>query len=504
MIVLDYYNLQEQPFGATPDSRYLFLSPAHKEALESLIYGIEAGCGFVALIATPGLGKTTLLFEALQILRDKARIVFLFQIIRTPWDLLRVLLSGLGVRDLPGSLVEMQLKLKDLLTEQYNQGRPVVLVIDEAQNLDESVLELVRMLSNFETARDKLIQIILSGQPQLADNIGSEELLQLRQRISIFAGLKPFNVEETALYIAHRLRAAGGRSDAPVFTRDALALIAQSTQGIPRDINNLCFNALSRGFALQRRPIDRDVVHQAIAHLYVGPWRMTASAAQQPEERRTLKASPVPSWADTPPIRERWLPRVTVAAVVFVVVGGALFGSHLWLSRPAPQPGPTAIVQPVPVVSGQPVPVSRQSDAETSAHSAQTASDPPAPVTSEPPPVASAQPDASTAALPDPSMQAKDQAPPVPSSFSVGRTQQSVDFAGTVLVTPGATLIGICVDKFGSCTPEILQRIHDLNPSLSNPDHIETGQTIRIPTLASQSRGLERPRTPSDEKSAHE
>src|SRR5271170_1146931 len=117
MLVLDYYNLQEQPFGATPDSRYLFLNPTHKEALESLIYGIEAGCAFVALIATPGLGKTTLLFEALQLLRDKARIVFLFQTIRTPWDLLRVLLYGLGVRDLPGSLVEMQLKLKDLLTE---------------------------------------------------------------------------------------------------------------------------------------------------------------------------------------------------------------------------------------------------------------------------------------------------------------------------------------------------------------------------------------------------
>jgi type II secretory pathway predicted ATPase ExeA len=178
MIVLDYYNLQEQPFGVTPDSRYLFLNPTHKEALASLIYGIEAGCGFVALISTPGLGKTTLLFQTLDILREKARIVFLFQTIGTPLDLLRALLSGLGVRDLQGSLVEMQLKLKDILTEQYRQGKRVVLVIDEAQNLDDSVLELVRMLSNFETARDKLIQIILSGRPQLADNMGSPELLQ--------------------------------------------------------------------------------------------------------------------------------------------------------------------------------------------------------------------------------------------------------------------------------------------------------------------------------------
>jgi general secretion pathway protein A len=487
MMVLDYYNLQEQPFGPTPDSRYLFLSSAHKEALESLTYGIEAGCGFVALIATPGLGKTTLLFETLQILRDKARIVFLFQTIRTPLDLMRSLLHGLGVRDLPGNLVEMQMKLKELLTEQYRQGTRVVLVIDEAQNLDETVLELVRMLSNFETARDKLIQIILSGQPQLGDNMASPELLQLRQRISIFACLKPLNAEETALYIAHRLRAAGGRPDRPVFTRDALALVAQSCEGIPRNINNLCFNALSEGFALQRRPIDRDVVHRAISHLHVWPWQTGAATVAQPEERRTLKASPVSSWEDTSAMRERWLPRVTVAAVVFLAVGGALFGSHRWLTRPTPQRGPTAIVQSVPVVSGQPVPVvSAQSAAEMPALLPQTASEVPTPV-------ASAHPDAPTVALP-PSMQANDQAPSAipgaPSLFSTGRPQQSV------LVTPGATLLGICVEQFGICSPKILQQIHNLNPSLSNPDHIETGQTIRIPILDAQLSGLERPRSP--------
>ena len=233
MMVLDYYRLEEQPFGVTPDSRYLFLTPTHKEALNSLIYGIEAGCGFVALVATPGSGKTTLLFEMLQVLRDKARIVFLFQTISTPLDLLRSLLSGLGVRDLQGSLVEMQIRLKDLLTEQYRLGKRVVVVIDEAQNLDDSVLELVRMLSNFETSRDKLIQIILAGQPQLADNIGSPELLQLRQRISIFARLNPFTPEETTFYIQHRLRAAGYNSDMPLFTKDALALIALCSEGIP-------------------------------------------------------------------------------------------------------------------------------------------------------------------------------------------------------------------------------------------------------------------------------
>ncbi len=283
MAALEYYKLQEQPFGVTPDSRYLYLTQTHKEALNSVIYGIESGCGFVALIATPGLGKTTLLFQTLEILRDKARIVFLFQTISTPLDLLRALLSGLGVRELRGNLVEMQVMLKDLLAEQYRAGKRVVLVIDEAQNLDDSVLELVRMLSNFETARDKLIQIVLAGQPQLAENIGSPELLQLRQRVSIFARLKPFSAEETSQYISHRLRIAGYASDMPLFTKDALALIALCSDGIPRNINNLCFNALSLGAALRQRPIDRDIIRQVVADLDIGPLRKKLSPPSQPE-----------------------------------------------------------------------------------------------------------------------------------------------------------------------------------------------------------------------------
>src|ERR1700761_2362279 len=171
MTALEYYKLKEQPFGVTPDSRYLFLTQTQKDAFDSVIYGIESGCGFVALIARPGLGKTTLLFQTLGILREKARLVFLFQTISTPLDLLRALLSGLGVPDMRGNLVEMQLKLRKTLAEQYNAGKRVVLVIDEAQNLDDAVLELVRMLSNFETSREKLLQIILCGQPRLAEKI---------------------------------------------------------------------------------------------------------------------------------------------------------------------------------------------------------------------------------------------------------------------------------------------------------------------------------------------
>src|SRR6201996_1442668 len=273
MTALEYYKLKEQPFGVTPDSRYLFLTQTQKDAFDSVIYGIESGCGFVALIARTGLVKTPLLFQTLGILREKARLVFLFQTISTPLDLLRALLSGLGVPEMRGSLVEMQIKLKNVLAEQYAEGNRVVVVIDEAQNLDVSVLELVRMLSNFETASDKLIQIILAGQPQLAENIGSPELVQLRQRVSIFAKLSPFTADETTQYIAHRLRIAGYSSDMPLFTRDALALITQASEGLPRNINNLCFNALSLGAALEQKPIDREIIRQVTADLDIGQLR---------------------------------------------------------------------------------------------------------------------------------------------------------------------------------------------------------------------------------------
>jgi general secretion pathway protein A len=493
MMVLDYYRLEEQPFGVTPDPRYLFLTPTHKEALNSLIYGIEAGCGFVALIATPGSGKTTLIFEMLHILRDKARIVFLFQTISTPMDLLRSLLSGLGVRDLQGNLVEMQIRLRDLLTEQYRLGKRVVVVIDEAQNLDDSVLELVRMLSNFETARDKLIQIILAGQPQLADNIGSPELLQLRQRISIFARLQPFTPEETTLYILHRLRVAGYNSDMPLFTKDALALIALCSEGLPRNINNLCFNALSLGSALHQKPIDRDVIRQVIGDLDVGRRRKRGSVPSKPQERVTdeiLEFIP----ADDRSSRG-WLPKIAVAAVVLLAAGLALIGSQRWLGHPAesqapltvtakPDPAAANPVAPAPVVSAQPVPrFTELHDAPMPTATPSTA--PPAPA------LAPADRPTTVAA-----------APPSPVAE---QTPQPMDSIGTVHVAAGQTLLGICIQKYGSCTSQLLQQIHELNPSLNNPDHIESGQNIRIPVLAAQSSAGEQPReTSSRAESSHE
>ncbi len=276
-MVLDYFKLREQPFGVTPDARYLYLSSTHKEALGSLLYGIDEGCGFLALIANPGLGKTTLLYHALHQLREKALTVFLFQTVCTSIDLLRALLAALGVEETQGSLMQLQSRLKEVLLAQARLGKRVVVVIDEAQNLDDSVLELIRMLSNFETPREKLIQIVLSGQPELAVKIASPDLEQLRQRVSIFSELTPFSPEDTEHYIEHRLRIAGYTFAGPLLTRDALALIAEASQGIPRNINNLCFNALSLAYALQRKPIDSEIIRTVIADRDLGRFRKPTS-----------------------------------------------------------------------------------------------------------------------------------------------------------------------------------------------------------------------------------
>ncbi len=206
---LDFYGLREQPFGVTPDPRFLYLSPAHREALASLYYGVEAERGFLALIAKPGLGKTTLLFHLLEKLRRNARTVFLFQTQCNSREFMRFLLAELGVEGPDQDFVHLHEQFNKMLLAESRAGRRFIVVIDEAQNLDAAVLETVRLLSDFETPQAKLLQIILSGQPELAEKLASPRLAQLRQRVSLLNRLAPLSVEESGRYIQHRLRVAG-------------------------------------------------------------------------------------------------------------------------------------------------------------------------------------------------------------------------------------------------------------------------------------------------------
>jgi general secretion pathway protein A len=263
---LKFYGLKEQPFGVTPNPSYLYMGRSHSEALASLFYGIESDRGFMALIAKPGMGKTTLIFRLLEQLRPVARTAFLFQTQCAPEEFLRCLFSDLGCDSSKSDLLSLRTELDNILLAEAQSNRRVVLFIDEAQNLDDSVLETIRMLSNFETAQRKLFQIVLSGQPQLADMLKRPELAQLRQRISIIGRLDPFDTAEVGDYINHRLEVAGYIGN-EIFTPNAVKLIAHYSEGIPRTVNNICFNALSLGCAKRNKKIDSTIVREVLSDL---------------------------------------------------------------------------------------------------------------------------------------------------------------------------------------------------------------------------------------------
>lgn len=286
-VLRDHYKLSMQPFGVTPDPIFLYLSATHREAMASLLHGIGSQTGFTALIAAPGMGKTTLLFNLLQLLKGNTQTAFLFQTLCRPGGFLNALLADLGIVDNGRNIGRMHAKLNEYLLEESRKGRRVVIVVDEAQNLNEQVLEVVRMLSNFETSSRKLLHVVLAGQPQLAEKLNLPGLTQLRQRISIVARLAPLNAAETRAYINHRLRVAGYSSSKSLFTNQAYALIAEQSQGIPRNINTLCFNAMSLGCALKRQVVDEWMLQEIISDLDLG----TAAAPAEKNGKCSVRAS---------------------------------------------------------------------------------------------------------------------------------------------------------------------------------------------------------------------
>ncbi len=266
-----YFGLHDDPFGVTPEPRYLYQSNTHREALASLKYAFYSNRGFTTLIAPPGLGKTTLLHRFLGDIGDSVRSVFLFDLDGQcePRELIRSILRDLGITPANTSN-EMHEQLNRVLVEEARRGRVVVVVIDEAQNLSEDALETVRLLSNFETTRAKLIHIVLAGQPQLSDKLMRPSLLQLRQRVTTVCRIDPLSADETRAYIQHRLQLAG-HSGEQLFTDDAFSLIFTASQGIPRTINNLCFNALSICRAMNKKQVDASMVEEAVADAQLIP-----------------------------------------------------------------------------------------------------------------------------------------------------------------------------------------------------------------------------------------
>src|SRR5438270_10718407 len=233
---LRFYGLRDAPFAPTPDPKFLFQSPRHREALAQLIYGVRERKGFIVLTGEIGTGKTTLLRTLLERLAATTPGGYVHNSALSIEGLLEYILQDWGVKSTASTHAQRLFELNEFLIDQHRKGGSPVLVIDEAQNLSPQTLEAVRLLSNFETTNQKLMQILLVGQPELRDKLNLPELRQLKQRIGLRCHIGPLSPEETKLYIRHRLR-IGGASDAGIFTDAAIQKIAEYSRGTPRVIN---------------------------------------------------------------------------------------------------------------------------------------------------------------------------------------------------------------------------------------------------------------------------
>jgi general secretion pathway protein A len=427
-MLLEHYGLFEEPFGVTPDPRFLYLGSKHREALASLLYGTEANRGFLALIAKPGMGKTSLLFQYLEHLRNNASTAFVFQTDCNSREFIRHILIDLGLDASGKDLAAMHEMLNQFLTEEMRVGRRFILVIDEAQNLNEKVLESVRLLSNFETPWKKLMQIVIAGQPQLAKRLARSSLAQLRQRISLVIRIEPFMPEEINAYIDHRLWVAGYQGPS-LFTAGARLMIAEHSEGIPRNINNICFNAMSIARALKRKTIDRDIIREVLADLDLESLNEETAVARKSQEEPKNSVSQTPRNVGRKSRFRDWLPRFAVASALLLALSLSVFHVNRKERQASalqvPSPAETSFIAPT--------------------------------------------------ATPDKGTQ------------SGAPTKHTIEQYRSIIVMPGETLYQISVKYFRKYNREIFEEIHELNPSLTNPDRIQSGHEIRIPSVKEDS-----------------
>jgi general secretion pathway protein A len=262
----NFYNLKEKPFEIAPDPRFLYLSGSHREALAHLIYAVRERKGFTVLTGEVGTGKTVLVQALLSKLDGKTRTAYLFNPKLGPTDFLNYICEDLGLKGLKRYKGQYLNILHSFLLNCYSMNENVILIIDEAQNLDTRLLEEVRLLTNLETSKSKLLQVILIGQPELDEILGRSECRQLKQRVSLRFHVQPLGKDETKEYIRHRLKKAGG-IDMDLFTPKALDKIYKYSKGIPRVINIVCDNALLIGYATDQQIVGDKIIREVIENL---------------------------------------------------------------------------------------------------------------------------------------------------------------------------------------------------------------------------------------------
>ncbi len=424
-----FYWLQKAPFHITPDPEFLFLSPTHREALASIIYGVEGRKGFIVIVGEVGLGKTTILRSYLeQVDKKRLRIIYIFNPNAPFSALLDTIEQAVGLDRRPDDEIAARVRrLHELLIEEYRRGRNVVLVVDEAQNMPVETLENLRLLSNLETSKDKLIQITLIGSPELDQLLDRHELRQLKQRTAVRSTLAPLNATESLAYIQYRLKKAGAMPSR-VFTKRALRRIVKHAAGIPRTINILCDNALVAGFGYQKKPVTAAIAREVIVDL-------TGHRASR-----------------------LWKWQVVVLATLLIIGG-------LFLANPElPQPLARLQFPAVALFSSA--------------------------VSANPPRVPSPMPEVSASSLGPPDTARTAEAAAAPKQSTRAETKDPARAKNSVVATrvvkPGDNLSRLAAEVYGTSRPEVVSEVVGNNPGIKNPDLLPIGMRVRFPDIAAK------------------
>jgi general secretion pathway protein A len=445
----------------TPDPKYLFASESHKEALAHIAYGIEERRGFVLILGEVGTGKTTLIRHVLKRFGPDIKSVFVFNPNLGFEELLQAVLRDLEAPIPSRRRVDLIDALNEFLLQENAAGRRVVLIIDEAQHLSASVLEDIRMLSNLETARSKLLQIVLVGQPELGERLGEASLRQLRQRIGLAAALNPLNRNETAAYVTHRLAVAG--RETPIFTRLALQRVHRNSGGIPRLVNVICDKALILGYAANKPRIGRRIIRQVVRdwEVFRRPSRKSgqASPSHRPVEHRFRR-----------PKRRMAIGSVAAAVAVGVLLVTGVLVVRLGVPDYTTAAGLLAppATSPEPQVQAPKPPHHATDSRAPSEPGSQPASAVFLPGAGSPPPPAE----------PDPAERSQASTPAIPVASLPGPGGSLVN------VNNGDTLSWLVYRAYGRSDETLFDIVQRANPDLDDVDRLKVGQRLRLPPLA--------------------
>jgi general secretion pathway protein A len=475
----NYFGFSERPFELTPDPKFLYLSRGHIEMLASLTYGIHERRGFITIIGEVGTGKTILINTALERLDENTKVAVIFNTDMTFDQMLHMALVDLRLAKASETLSKVQAlnRLNTFAIKQLPWGGNVAFIVDEAQNLDRRSMENLRLLSNLETQKHKLVQIVLSGQPELDAKLHDPQLRQLAQRISLRRYITPLNEKETYEYIRHRLNVAQYQGPS-LFTGKAQKMIWHFSEGVPRNINILCDNALLIGYGLRKKRINEAIVKEAITDLRWSPYENTID---------TPAAIPVeviaPQLQARSSFHSRSFKTITLLIAAFVLLAGGIVMGTRWFHPHT--------VQVLPVKT-----TSEHNSTDQSAVTARSRTVVRGVIAQDAAVAQRAQQNITKAVVTPPQQAAKplsqEETPMVAQKQEVtihpgkgpqqNKKSKAAEMSGAI-VTKGDNLFRIITKAYGTYNKALLTAVLHENPEIGDPDRITVGQVIWLPEI---------------------